>query len=238
MRASIPHTFHIVSVVPDPYRPGRGEYSNTARVCVRCVWFFFASSPHTRIRPTGQPRAPPQFAAAGSLPQAGLGSVVCRRRIPRPASRPGSSVWRTHKKPDVRRWLGVALQLVLLAADKARLARGVFFYVSGSGRSLCPGWIGSAVQPRRRDLIWEFLYSAGYRNAARWPATGEQANLAFLRGTSQQPPRATKGCLNAQNRANLKRFLQRVAPPLRHKSCSPACCPLKRVFTGFRLPQG
>lgn len=46
--------------------------------------------------------------------------------------------------------------------------------------------MGSAVQPRRCDFIWKFLYSAGKRNAARRPATGEQANLFF--GTLLQPP--------------------------------------------------
>lgn len=72
----------------------RGEYSNTERVCGRGGVFFF-----TRTWSAGQPRAPPQFAAAASsLLQAGLGSVVYRRRRPRPVSRPGSSVWGTHKE--------------------------------------------------------------------------------------------------------------------------------------------
>lgn len=94
--ASIPHTFPTVSVVPEPRRPRPGEHSDTERVCGRGGGGVFFR-PHMFSRTTGSPATIRR--RASSLPQAGLGSVVCRRRRPRPASRPGSSVWGTHKKP-------------------------------------------------------------------------------------------------------------------------------------------
>lgn len=55
VRASIPHTFHIVSVVPDPYRPGRGEYNHStggASVCAR----VFLSPPAYDRQDNREPR--------------------------------------------------------------------------------------------------------------------------------------------------------------------------------------
>lgn len=55
------------------------------------------------------------------------------------------------------------------------------FAVSGCGRSL-----GCGYRPLC-GLISEFLYPAGYRNAAPAPATTEEANLFFFFLTLSEP---------------------------------------------------